>query len=150
MNQHSTLVTLRFEIASKIGEDTLFCPIEYVKESIESKDDYLLQIMHNHIVYHYVCPIQDITVIIIVVMVDFISNILTEKDFYNNSDLLVKNIFVGLVKKQEDVDMDILFTEYIGSIDLSIFESEPVVMSSPKPLDVIEFENACQTAVTKH
>ena len=144
MNQHSTLVTLRFEIPSKIGEDTLFCPIEYVKESIESKDDYLLQIMHNHIVFHYVCPIQDITVIIIVVMFDFISKILTEDDFNENCDLIINNIFVGLVKKQDDVNIDILFKEYIGSIDLSIFESEPVVMSSPQTLDVIELENSCQ------
>ena len=106
--------------------------------------------MHNHIVYHYVCPIKDITVIIIVVMVDFISNILTVKYFYDNSDLVVKNIFVGLVKKQDYVDMDILFTEYIGSIDLSIFESEPVVMSSSKTLDVIKFENSCRKAVSKH
>jgi hypothetical protein len=144
MNQHSTLVTLRFEIPSKIGEDYLFCPIEYIKESIESKDDYLLQIMYNNIAYHYVCPIRDITVIIMVVMVDFISNLLTEKDFDNNCDLVVKNIFVGLVNKQDDVDMDILFVEYMGSIDLSIFESEPVVMSSPKSLDAIELEDSCQ------
>lgn len=150
MNQHSTLVTLRFEIPSKIGEDNLFCPIKYVRKSIDSKDNRLLKIMHNYIVYHYVCPIKDITVIIIVVMVDIISNILTEKDFDDNCDLIVKNIFVGLVKKQDDVDMDILFTEYIGSIDLSIFESEPVVMSSPKPLDAFKFDNSCQTAVTKH
>jgi hypothetical protein len=144
MNQHSALVTLRFEIESKIGEDILFCPIEYVNESIESKDDYLLRIMYNNIVYHYVCPIQDITVIIIVVMVDFISNLLSEDDFNKDCNLIINNLFVGLVKKQDDVHMGILFTEYIGSIDLSIFESEPVVMSSPKSLDAIELENSCQ------
>ncbi|MFZ4600568.1 MAG: hypothetical protein ACOYNN_18145, partial [Terrimicrobiaceae bacterium] len=108
--------TLRFQIESRIAFDGLFDVDGYVIDSIDSKDDDKLRILHDGTCFCYFCSITDKTVILSVVMIELTSEDLDENALIESSANL-NNAFLELLVTSEDVHVEVLYLEYIGTED---------------------------------